>query len=288
MTIQFLVVDGDKLAMTDTKVMRIAVSGAAGRMGQMLVQAISNDPQVQLGGALEHSASPALGRDAGLALGIATGVNITDQVEEALRGCDVIIDFTRPEATLTTLAACRRNKVSMVIGTTGFQASEKRLIEEASKEISIVQSANMSVGVNATAKILEIAAKILNQGFDVEVIEAHHRHKVDAPSGTALMLGEVVANATGRSLDTHGVFARQGVTGPREMDSIGFSVIRGGDIVGDHTVLFAGDGERIEITHKSSSRMTYAIGSVRACKFLMTQRSIGRAGLFNMVDVLGL
>jgi 4-hydroxy-tetrahydrodipicolinate reductase len=264
--------------------LKIAVAGASGRMGQMLIEAITSDSQCELVGALEHSSSTALGRDAGALLGRETGVVITADIATALLNAQYLIDFTRPQATLEHLAYCEKNKIKMVIGTTGLDQSAKEAIASAAKKTAIMCSANMSVGVNATAKILEIAAKILNEGFDVEVIEAHHKHKVDAPSGTALMLGQVVAAATGRSLDTHGVFAREGITGPRPADAIGFSVIRGGDIVGDHTVLFAGTGERIEITHKSSSRMTYALGSIRACKFLAT---VG-LGQFDMQDVLGL
>ncbi len=264
--------------------MRVAIAGAAGRMGQMLVEAVSNDPGLRLTGALEHAASPALGRDAGALLGRQTGILIESDLQKVVSRADVMIDFTRPEATLMHLKACTDAGVKLVIGTTGFDAAGRSAIETASQATAILFSANMSVGVNVTVKVLELAAKLLHEGFDVEVIEAHHRHKVDAPSGTALMLAEAVARATGRQLSTHGVFARQGVTGPRPADAIGFSVIRGGDIVGDHTVLFAGTGERIEITHKSASRMTYALGSVRACKFLANHQR----GLFSMQDVLGL
>jgi 4-hydroxy-tetrahydrodipicolinate reductase len=264
--------------------LRIAVAGAAGKMGQMLVEAICKDPQTQLVGAFEHPTSPALGRDAGANLGFATGAIITADIHAALSQAQFLIDFTRPEATLEHLKICATKGVKAIVGTTGFDKTGKDLIALHSIKTSIMFSANMSVGVNATVKVLELAAKILNEGFDVEVIEAHHKHKIDAPSGTALMLGEVVAKATGRSLDLDGVFTRYGTTGPRPDNAIGFSVIRGGDIVGDHTVLFAGTGERIEITHKSSSRMTYALGALRACKFLANKNS----GLFDMNDVLGL
>jgi 4-hydroxy-tetrahydrodipicolinate reductase len=264
--------------------LRIAVAGAAGKMGQMLVEAISKDARTQLVGAFEHPSSSALGRDAGANLGLTTGALITSDVKAALSKAQFLIDFTRPEATLEHLKICAENGVKAIVGTTGFDKSGKELITHYSSKTAIMFSANMSIGVNATVKVLELAARILNQGFDVEIIEAHHKHKIDAPSGTALMLGEAVAKVTGRSLDVNGVFTRYGTTGPRPDNAIGFSVIRGGDIVGDHTVLFAGTGERIEITHKSSSRMTYALGAVRACKFLADKPS----GLFDMNDVLGL
>jgi 4-hydroxy-tetrahydrodipicolinate reductase len=269
---------------TLTAPLRIAVAGAAGKMGQMLVEAICKDPQTQLVGAFEHPTSTALGRDAGANLGLSTGAIITADIHAALSQAQFLIDFTRPEATLVHLEICAAKGIKAIVGTTGFEKAGKDLIAMHAAKTAIMFSANMSIGVNATVKVLELAAKILNQGFDVEVIEAHHKHKVDAPSGTALMLGEAVAKATGRSLDVDGVFTRYGITGPRPESAIGFSVIRGGDIVGDHTVLFAGTGERIEITHKSSSRMTYALGAVRACKFLADKNN----GLFDMHDVLGL
>ncbi len=265
-------------------ILRIAVAGAAGKMGQMLIQAISQDPMARLTGALEHSASPALGRDAGAPLGLTTQVIISADADQALANADYLIDFTRPEATLQHLVWAAQRNIKMVIGTTGFDAAGKAQIQAHAAKIATVFSANMSVGVTATVKILELAAKILDHGFDVEIIESHHRHKVDAPSGTALLMGETIAKATERSLEQHGVFARQGVTGPREARSIGFSVVRGGDIVGEHTVLFAGTGEQIEITHKSNSRMTYAVGAVRACHYLSGQTK----GLFDMKAVLGL
>ncbi|HYS12978.1 MAG TPA: 4-hydroxy-tetrahydrodipicolinate reductase, partial [Burkholderiaceae bacterium] len=196
----------------------------------------------------------------------------------------VLIDFTRPIATLAHLQACLQHRVRIVVGTTGFDAAGRQAIEAAARTIPIVFAPNMSVGVNATFKLLEVAARILATGYDVEVIEAHHRHKVDAPSGTALMMGQVIAGAQGRKLDDVAVFARHGETGARKEGSIGFSAIRGGDIVGDHTVLFAGSGERIEITHRSANRMTYALGALRAARFLADKQS----GLFDMHDVLGL
>jgi 4-hydroxy-tetrahydrodipicolinate reductase len=201
-----------------------------------------------------------------------------------LAGAHALIDFTRPEGTLEHLAACRKLGVNMVIGTTGFSEAQKAQIADAAKDIAIVMAPNMSVGVNVTFKLLEMAAKALSEGYDIEVIEAHHRHKVDAPSGTALKMGEVIAEALGRDLKECAVYERYGHTGEREPSTIGFSTIRGGDIVGDHTVLFAGTGERIEITHKSSSRATYAQGSLRAVRWLAGKQT----GLFDMFDVLGL
>jgi 4-hydroxy-tetrahydrodipicolinate reductase len=203
---------------------------------------------------------------------------------EALRGCDVLIDFTRPEATLGYLAHCRRHGVNAVIGTTGFSEAEKREIAEAAKDIAIMFAPNMSVGVNITAKLVEMAAKSFGMAADIEVFEAHHKMKVDAPSGTALMLGQVAATARGQELAAVARFDRHGVTGAREDGTIGFSVVRAGDIIGDHTVYFVGQGERIEITHRSSSRATYATGALRAARFLAGRKS----GLFSMPDVLGL
>ncbi|MDB5749868.1 MAG: dapB [Ramlibacter sp.] len=263
---------------------QVAVAGATGRMGHMLIEAIRASDDCRLAGALDIEASPALGNDAAAFLGHASGVPVTADLQIALAHAGVLIDFTRPEGTLAHLAACRARGVKMVIGTTGFGDAHKRQIAEAAKDIAIVLAPNMSVGVNVTLKLLELAAKALATGYDIEVIEAHHRHKVDAPSGTALKMGEVLAAALGRDLKECGVFAREGVTGEREPSSIGFSTIRGGDIVGDHTVLFAGTGERIEITHKASSRATYAQGSLRAVRFLAGRDK----GLFDMFDVLGL
>jgi 4-hydroxy-tetrahydrodipicolinate reductase len=228
--------------------------------------------------------SPFIGKDAGEPLGMPCGIRITDDIESALKNSDCLIDFTRPEGTLNHLEICRRFGVHAVIGTTGFTAEQKQQIEAVAREIPIVFAPNMAVGVNAVFKLLDVAARILNEGYDIEVIEAHHRHKVDAPSGTALRMGEVVANALGRDLAECAVYGREGHTGERPATQIGFATIRGGDIVGDHTVLFAGTGERVEITHKSASRMPYAIGSLRAARFLIGKKS----GLFDMQDVLGL
>ena len=262
----------------------VAVAGASGRMGHMLIEAIRASGDCKLTGALDIPASPAIGNDAAAFLGHASGVPVTADVRAGLANSRVLIDFTRPEGTLAHLKVCRALGINAVIGTTGFTERQKAEIEDSARDIAIVMAPNMSVGVNVTLKLLQMAAKALATGYDIEVIEAHHRHKVDAPSGTALKMGEVIAQALGRDLKQHGVFAREGVTGERDPSSIGFSSIRGGDIVGDHTVLFAGTGERIEITHKSASRSTYAEGSLRAVRFLAGRKS----GMFDMFDVLDL
>jgi 4-hydroxy-tetrahydrodipicolinate reductase len=263
--------------------LRVAIAGASGRMGRMLIESTLAAPDCQLAVALDRAGSPDLGRDAGDFLGQKTGVVIGSDLA-ALRNADVLIDFTRPEATLAHLPVCAQHGTRLVIGTTGFDDAGKQAIRAAAERTALVFAPNMSVGVNVTFKLLEIAAKMLSSGYDIEVIEAHHRHKVDAPSGTALKMGEVIAQALGQDLKDVAVFAREGVTGERKAGTIGFSAIRGGDIVGDHTVLFAGTGERIEITHKSANRMGYALGSVRAARFLADKRT----GLFDMYDVLGL
>ncbi len=264
--------------------LQIAIAGATGRMGQMLVEAVSAADDLQLSGALDRADSPAIGLDAAAFAGQLTGIRICADLRLGLSGANVLIDFTRPEGTLAHLQICRQLGVNAVIGTTGFSETQKAEIAVIAKDIAIVMAPNMSVGVNVTLKLLEMAAKALSTGYDIEIIEAHHRHKVDAPSGTALKMGEVIADALGRDLKDCAVYAREGVTGERDPSSIGFATIRGGDIVGDHTVLFAGTGERIEITHKSSSRATYAQGSLRAARFLASQRQ----GLFDMFDVLNL
>jgi 4-hydroxy-tetrahydrodipicolinate reductase len=235
-----------------------------------------------LSGALDIASSPAINSDALGYLGQASGVFVTNDFQKGLSQSQVLLDFTRPEGTLAHLQACRKLGVKAVIGTTGFNAEQKAEIAEIAKDIAIVLSPNMSVGVNVTFKLLELAAKALNTGYDIEVIEAHHKHKIDAPSGTALKMGEVIAEALGRDLKECGVFERHGVTGPRDPSSIGFATIRGGDIVGDHTVMFAGTGERIEISHKASSREYYAKGSLMAARFLIDKPN----GLFDMYDVL--
>lgn len=264
--------------------MKIAVAGASGRMGKMLVEAIAKSPDMQLSGALDVAGSAALGQDAAAFLGQPAGVAITADLAAALAGARCLIDFTRPEGTLAHLAYCAEHGIAMVIGTTGFDDAGKAAIRAAADKTAIVFAPNMSVGVNVTLKLLEMAAKSFAEGYDIEIIEAHHRHKVDAPSGTALKMGEVIADALGRDLKQCAVYGREGVTGERDPSTIGFATIRGGDIVGDHTVLFAGDGERIEISHKSSSRVTYAHGALRAARFLADKTS----GLYDMQDVLAL
>jgi 4-hydroxy-tetrahydrodipicolinate reductase len=263
---------------------RYVIAGCTGRMGRTLIEAVLNDAQAELVAALEHPASPELGKDAAQFLGAPSGVLIESDIDAALAKADCLIDFTRPEGTLAHLDVCRRRGVHIAIGTTGFSVEGKRAIADAAQEIPVVFAPNMAVGVNAVFKLLDVAARILNQGYDIEVIEAHHRHKVDAPSGTALRMGEVVAAALGRDLAECAVYGREGHTGERPETQIGFSTIRGGDIVGDHTVLFAGTGERIEITHKSASRMSYALGALRAGRFMRERKN----GLYDMQDVLGL
>ena len=263
---------------------RIAIAGAGGRMGRMLIEAVVHAPDMQLAAAFDMPNSPHLGTDAAAFLGQPAGIPITSDISSGLSHAQVLIDFTRPEGTMQHLAACRRLGVQMVIGTTGFSDAEKAEIQTAAQDIAIVMAPNMSVGVNVTLKLLQMAAVALSDGYDIEITEAHHKHKVDAPSGTALKMGEVIASAQGRSLKDCAVYERYGHTGERVPGSIGFSTIRAGDIVGDHTVMFATEGERIEITHKSASRSTYAQGSLRAARFLAQQRT----GLFDMFDVLGL
>jgi 4-hydroxy-tetrahydrodipicolinate reductase len=264
--------------------MKIAIAGATGRMGRMLIEAVLNTPDTQLVGALEHASCSQLGEDAAAFLGKKTGVLISADVAQVLSGAQFLIDFTRPEGTMAHLAVAEKTGTKMVIGTTGLSTEQIANLKTASAKLAIVFAPNMSVGVNATFKLLEMAAKMLNEGYDIEIIEAHHRHKVDAPSGTALRMGEVIADSLGKKLDDVAVYAREGHTGERKEGTIGFATIRGGDIVGDHTVLFAGEGERIEISHKSSSRQSYAQGSLRAARFLRNQT----AGLYDMQDVLGL
>ena len=263
---------------------RVAIAGASGRMGRMLAQALVESADCQLAGALDVADSVHIGNDATGFLGQASGVVIKADLHAGLQHAQVLIDFTRPEGTMAHVKACREKGVKMVIGTTGFSDEQKYEIQVASQDIAIVMAPNMSVGVNVTLKLLEMAAAALANDYDIEIIEAHHRHKVDAPSGTALKMGEVIAQALGRDLKQCAVFDRQGHTGARPNQAIGFSTIRGGDIVGDHTVMFAGVGERIEITHRSSSRSTYAEGSLRAVRFLAHQQH----GMFDMFDVLGL
>ncbi len=260
------------------------MAGAPGRMGRVLIETLLGASDVRLAAALDAPGSAELGRDAAAFLGQHTGVSIGADLRQGLAGADLLIDFTRPAGTLAHLAVCRELGVKMVIGTTGFSEAEKARIAEAAQHIAIMMAPNMSVGVNVMLRLIETAAHALREGYDIEIIEAHHRHKVDAPSGTALAMGETAAAAIGRDLKTCAVFARQGHTGERDPSTIGFSTVRGGDIIGDHTALFAGTGERIEITHRSTSRATYAQGSLRAARFLASKAN----GLYGMNDVLGL
>lgn len=263
---------------------KVAIAGASGRMGRMLIEAALQMPELVFSAALDRADSPFIGRDAGELVGNACGVMIGSDVEAALAVSDCLIDFTRPEGTLEHLSVARRLKRSLVIGTTGFTPEQKALIGEAAREIPVMFASNMSVGVNAVFKVLDLAAKILASGYDVEIFEAHHRFKVDAPSGTALSMGEVVAKALDRDLKDCAVYGREGVTGERKPETIGFATVRGGDVIGDHTVMFCGLGERVEISHKASSRMPYATGALRAAAFLQGKSS----GLYDMQDVLGL
>ncbi len=264
---------------------RIAIVGAGGRMGRSLIQAINEAEGLTLGAATERSGSPLLGHDAGELAGTEPlGVSVVDDLASVTGDFDVLIDFTAPAATLTHLQICRQAGKRMVIGTTGFSEAEKQQLAQAAEEIAIVFAPNMSVGVNLCFKLLELAAKVLGDAADVEIIEAHHRHKVDAPSGTALRMGEVVAGALGRDLDACAVYGREGQTGPRERQTIGFETIRAGDVVGEHSVWFAMEGERVEIAHKASSRMTFAHGAARAAGWIAGREK----GLFDMQDVLDL
>ena len=261
----------------------IAIAGAAGRMGRTLIAACNNFEGLQLTVAFERPGSTDIGADAGELGGIGrNGVQVRANLENG--GYDVLVDFTRPDVTLDNLAHCVAYKKGIVIGTTGFDDGGKQKIADASREIPVVFAPNMSVGVNVCLGLLEMAARIIGEETDIEVIEAHHRHKVDAPSGTALRMGEVVANTLGRKLSDCAVYGREGITGERDRKTIGFSTIRAGDIVGDHTVMFASEGERVEITHKASSRMTFAMGAMRAARWLSDRE----AGLYDMQDVLGL
>ncbi len=257
---------------------RLAIAGAGGRMGRMLIETAATDAAVVVSAALEHPGSPLVGQTA------APGVLVSSDVAAALAVSDILIDFTRPEATLSYLAACRKAQKKIVIGTTGFDAAQKHEIEAAAADIAVVFAPSMSMGVNIMMKLVEMAAQSLGMDADIEIHEAHHKMKVDAPSGTALKLGEVAAQARGQSLEEAGVYVRHGLTGERKAGTIGFSVTRAGDIVGDHTVTFAGMGERMEITHRSSSRANFAQGAMRAAKFLAAKKT----GLFDMQDVLGL
>lgn len=269
--------------MTQSNPVKVAIAGAGGRMGRTLIEAMAGQADLALCAALEVAGSPLLGQIAGPASGAVPAVRITDDLG-VLTGADVLIDFTRPAGTLLYLKACQAAGVAIVIGTTGFTDAEKKLIEDAGRHIPVVFAPNMSVGVNVTLRLLEIAAKTLAEGYDIEILEMHHRHKIDAPSGTALRMGEVVAAALGRDLSECAVYAREGVTGERDPSTIGFAVLRGGDCVGEHTVVFAGIGERVEITHRATSRNTFSAGALRAARYLAGRQP----GLYGMRDVLAL
>jgi 4-hydroxy-tetrahydrodipicolinate reductase len=264
--------------------LNIVIAGSTGRMGHALLEGVIGDPELNLHAALDHDANPSLGRDAGELVGSPCGVKVAADITAALEGADVLVDFTRPEATMEYLAACRNTGTKLVIGTTGFSAEQRQAINDAAKDIAIVFAPNMSVGINLLINLVQSATKVLSAGYDIEIIEAHHRHKVDAPSGTALRLGEAAAAALGHDLAKCAVYGREGITGERDPSTIGFATVRGGDVVGDHTVLFAGIGERVELTHKASSRATFALGALRAAKWLANKRN----GLYDMQDVLGL
>ncbi|MDO8826704.1 4-hydroxy-tetrahydrodipicolinate reductase [Methylophaga sp.] len=263
----------------------IAINGAAGRMGRCLIQAVAETEGLQLSAAIDRPESSLIGVDAGELAGVGKlGVMLSADLELATQQSDVIIDFTIPEATMALLPLCAKNQCRPVIGTTGFDETQKQLIQQTAEQIASLLAPNMSVGVNLSLKLIDMAARVLGDSVDIEIIEAHHRHKVDAPSGTALRMGEVVAEALGRDLKECAIYGREGRTGERDRNTIGFATVRAGDIVGDHTVLFAAEGERVEITHRASSRMTFAYGAMRASKWLMQQQT----GLFDMQDVLDL
>jgi 4-hydroxy-tetrahydrodipicolinate reductase len=274
---------GSDLPTTATR-QRIAVAGASGRMGQMLIEAVTASPDLALAGALDVADSAAIGSDALAFLGRDSGIRVTADLRAGLANADVLIDFTRPAGTLAHVALCRELGVKAVIGTTGLTQAQKADIAAHAEHIAIVMAPNMSIGINVTLKLLEVAARALDESYDVEIVETHHKHKIDAPSGTALQMGEVIAAARGHRLEACAVHARHGETGARRPGAIGFASLRGGDVVGDHTVVFAGSGERIEITHRSASRATYADGSLRAARFLAAKTR----GLFSMGEVLGL
>ena len=266
---------------------RLAIAGASGRMGQALIEAAIDAKDLALAAALDVAGSPAVGRDAGERFGRPTGVLVGTDVDAALGGADVLIDFTRPAGTLAHVAACEAAGVAAVIGTTGFDEAGKARLAAAGERIALVVAPNMSVGVNVLLELVRVAAQSL-RGFDAEILEMHHRHKVDAPSGTALALGEAVAAGLGVPLAAHALYAREGVTGERKPGTIGFATLRGGDVVGEHTVVFAGTGERIELAHKATSRQNFASGALRAARFAAARRAAGERGLFDMRDVLGL
>ena len=267
---------------------RVAIAGAGGRMGQALIEASLAAPQLRLAAALDLPGSVSIGHDAGARFGRATGITISADIEAALARSDVLIDFTRPDGTLVHLSACAANAVAAVVGTTGLSDAQKATLATHARRIPILFAANMSVGVNVLLSLVENAARRLGPDYDVEIVELHHRHKVDAPSGTALRLGEAVATGLGRSLAECASYARHGVTGERPRGAIGFAALRGGDVVGEHMVVFAGTGERVEIAHRATSRQNFAAGALRAAEFVAAKRNDGTAGLFDMRDVLDL
>lgn len=265
--------------------MRVAIIGASGRMGKNLIEAVSQTEGLTVSAAIERPDSSLIGADAGELAGVGKlGVKIVGSLESVVNDFDILIDFTTPETTVHNLDVCVAYNKKIVIGTTGFDDAGLAAIDKAAERIAIIFAANYSVGVNLCLKLLKLAAEVLNEGYDIEIIEGHHRHKVDAPSGTALRMGEVVAEALGRDLKTCAVYGREGITGARDPNTIGFATVRAGDIVGDHTVLFATEGERVEITHKASSRMTFAKGAARTCSWVASKEK----GLFDMQDVLNL
>jgi 4-hydroxy-tetrahydrodipicolinate reductase len=274
--------------MAQGKRVRVAIAGAGGRMGQALIDATLAAPDLEFAAALDVADSPAIGTDAGARTGRATGIAIAADLDTALARADVLIDFTRPGGTLAHLAACERAGVAAVVGTTGFDPEGREEIVERARRIPVVFAPNMSVGVNVLAELVELAAARLGPEFDIEIVEMHHRHKVDAPSGTALRLGEAAAKGAQVSLADRAVYAREGLTGERRPGTIGFATLRGGDVVGEHTVVFAGAGERVELTHRATSRGNFAAGALRAARFVAAKRAEGLSGLFDMADVLGM
>jgi 4-hydroxy-tetrahydrodipicolinate reductase len=267
---------------------RIAVAGAGGRMGQALIEATLSDRELALAAAFDMAGSPLVGHDAGERFGRTTGVLVGTDADAAAAAADVLIDFTRPEGTLAHLAACVRHRTGAVVGTTGLSVAQKEELARCARTVPIVFAPNMSVGVNVLLALVEGAARQLGPGYDIEIVEMHHRHKVDAPSGTALGLGEAAAKGAGATLAQCAVYAREGAVGERKRGAIGFASLRGGDVVGEHTVIFAGAGERVELSHKASSRQNFAMGALRAAHFAAARRAEGRAALFDMQDVLGL
>jgi 4-hydroxy-tetrahydrodipicolinate reductase len=267
---------------------RVAIAGAGGRMGRALIEAVLAAPGLALAAALDIAESPMQRHDAGEHCGRATGVMVDSDIDAAAARADVLVDFTRPEGTLSHLAACARHRVAAVVGTTGLSDAQKAALAEHARAIPIVFAANMSVGVNVLLSLVESAARALGPAYDIEIVEMHHRHKVDAPSGTALRLGEAAAAGVGRNLADNAVYARHGITGERKPGTIGFAALRGGDVVGEHAIVFAGTGERIEIIHRATSRELFAGGALRAIEFVAAKRAQGQTGVFDMPDVLGL